>query len=349
MARPDRRPVLDALDIVPHPVAVDQPRAGGLGDPDHPAVDMFGHAGDHVFWRLAETFRPVLPHQIVIAADAAGGDDHGLRAQAEIAGDFSRRTLAALDAVRLEDRAADAVDGAVGDAERIDAVAEFEGQAAAGLRLARPPLERLDDAGAGAPGDMEPRHRIAVAHRVIAAALGPADHRENPVAHRPQPVALFAGRERHIGFRPAPRPEVLVAVEARRTHPVLQREVKTVLDAEPALFGAVDQEQSAERPESLAAEALFALLVDHDDALAGVGDFGCRDEAREAPADHDYIRISQPSRHSPRSFARLKPARLYRGQRQTAAGQWPWPRQGSVNLFQFGTFSSRKVQRVCNT
>ena len=170
-------------------------------------------------------------------------------------------------------------------------MAELEGQAAAGLRLARAPLERLDDAGAGAPGDMKPRHRIAVAHGVIAAALGPADHREDPVAHRPQPVALFAGRERHIGLRPALRPKILVAVEAGRSHPVLQREIETVLDAEPALFGAVDQKQSAERPEGLAAEALFALLVDHDDAFAGVGDFGCGDEAREAAADHDYVRI----------------------------------------------------------
>ena len=236
-------------------------------------------------------FGQFFSHQVVIAADAAGGDDHRLRAQRKIAGDFSRRTLAALDAVRFEDRAADAVDNAIGDGERIDAVAELEGQAAAVLRLARAPLERLDQAGAGAPGDMESRHRIAVAHRVIAAALGPADHRKNPVAHRAEPVALLAGRERHIGFRPAPRPQILVAVEARRTDPVLQREFKTVLDAEPALFGAVDQKKSAERPERLAAEALFAFLVDHDDALAGVGDLCCRYEAGEAPADHDYIRI----------------------------------------------------------
>ena len=192
---------------------------------------------------------------------------------------------------RLEDRAADAVDGAVGDAERIDAVAELEGQPAARLRLARAPLERLDDAGAGAPGDMKPRHRIAVAHRVIAAALGPADHREDAMAHRAQPVALFAGGERHIGFGPAPRPVILVAVEAGRSHPVLQREIEAVLDAEPALFRAVDQEQSAERPEGLAAEALFAFLVDHDDAFAGVGDFGRRDEARKPAADHDDVRI----------------------------------------------------------
>jgi hypothetical protein len=36
---------------------------------------------------------------------------------------------------------------------------------------------------------------------------------------------------------------------------------------------------------------LFALLLDHDDALAGVGDFGRGDEARQPPADHDYVRI----------------------------------------------------------
>jgi len=41
------------------------------------------------------------------------------------------------------------------------------------------------------------RHRIAVAHGVIAAALRPADHRKNTVAHRPQPAAFLAGRKGH--------------------------------------------------------------------------------------------------------------------------------------------------------
>src|SRR5258708_36101170 len=109
MARPDRRPVLDAFDVVPHPVAVDQPRAGGLRDADHPAIDMFGHAGDHVSWRVAEALRPVLPDQIVIAADASGSDDHGLRTQREIAGHLARAALAALDRVGLEDRPRDAI------------------------------------------------------------------------------------------------------------------------------------------------------------------------------------------------------------------------------------------------
>src|ERR1700733_10553831 len=152
-------------------------------------------------------------------------------------------------------------------------MAKPEAEQAAGLRLAGTPFERFDHAGAGAPTDMKPRHRIAVAHGVVAAALGPADDREHAMPHRAQPAAFLACRERHIGFGPALRPQILVAIKPARAHPVLQREVKTVLDAEPALFGAVDQKQTAERPERLAAEALLAFLIDHDDTLAGVGDF----------------------------------------------------------------------------
>jgi hypothetical protein len=144
-----------------------------------------------------------------------------LCAQREVACDLARAAFSPLDAISLEDRATDAIDRAVGDGERIDAVAEPEGQAAARPCLARAPLERLDNPGAGAPGDMEPRHRIAVAHRIVAAALGPADDGEDSMAHRPQPSAFLARRERHVGFRPALWPKILIAVEARRPHPVL--------------------------------------------------------------------------------------------------------------------------------
>jgi len=111
------------------------------------------------------------------------------------------------------------------------------------------------------------------------------------MAHRAQPFALLAGGEGDIGFRPAPRPQILVAIETGRARPILQREFGTVLDAEPALFRRIDQEQSAERPERLAAETLLAFLIDHDDALAGVGDFGGCDQARKASADHNNVRF----------------------------------------------------------
>src|SRR6201746_792524 len=237
---------------MPHPVAVDQPRAGSLGDPDHAAVDMLRHARDHELRWCAEALGPVLPDQIVIAADAARGNDHGLGAQREVAAPLARRPLAALDGVGLENRAADAFDGAVGDNKRIDAVAELEDDLAALVGFARATFERLDDPGTGAPGDMKARHRIAVAHGVIAAALGPADDGENAVAHRAQPFALFAGGDGDIGFGPLPRPQVFLAVEPGGSHPVLQRQVMGILDAQPALFGAVDQEQAAEHPTPLA-------------------------------------------------------------------------------------------------
>src|SRR3954454_18946274 len=193
---------------------------------------MLWHAGDHKFWRRSEPLRPVLPHQLVIAADAAGRHDHGFGLQRELSGDVARRALAALDIIRGENGTADAIHRAVGDRKRVDAMAEPKAQPAAADGRARTALERLDDAGPGAPGDMKARHRIAVAHRVVAAALGPSDHGEDAMAHRTQPRALLAGRERHIGLGPLPWPEILVTVELGGADPVLHREVEGVLDAE---------------------------------------------------------------------------------------------------------------------
>ncbi len=79
---------------------------------------------------------------------------------------------------------------------------------------------------------------------------------------------------------------VLGPVELRAAEPVLQGEVVGVLDAHPALLGAVDEEQSAERPEGLTAEVLLGLLVDQDDPPAGVGQLGGGDETGE-PGPHD--------------------------------------------------------------
>src|ERR1700754_2337850 len=119
---------------------------------------------------------------------------------------MARRALAAFHVRGLEHGAADAIHHAVGYGQRIDAMAEFENELAPLRCLARKPLEWFDNARSRTPGDMKARHRIAVAHCVVAAALGPADHRENTVAHRAQPVTLLAGCERNISFGPFPRP-----------------------------------------------------------------------------------------------------------------------------------------------
>ena len=268
---PDRVPVRDALDVVPHPVAVDQLRAGRLGDAEHPAVDVRGHAGDHVARRRCRaapasccrtrSWLPPMPPEATITACARSSKSP-----------ITSRELASPRATSLglEDRAGDAVDGAVGDGQLVDAVAERERRRRPRVgRRAHPALERLDDAGAGAPGDVEARHRVAVAVGVVAAALGPADHREEPHALAVQPGALLAGREVDVGLGPLPRPVVLVPVEAGGAEPVLPARARgESLMPQPALLGRVDEEQPAERPERLAAEGLLGLLVEQDDALA---------------------------------------------------------------------------------
>src|SRR6202042_2338169 len=157
-------------------------------------------------------------------------------AQRELPDHLAGTALASFDRIGLQDRAGNSIDAAVMRGERIDAVAEFERQQSRFFRTPRKPFERLDDAGSRAPGHMEPGHRIAVAHGVVAAAFGPADHRKNTMADRPQPASFLPGGESEIGLCPSPRPEVFFAVEARRAHPVLMRQIVAVLDAEPALL-----------------------------------------------------------------------------------------------------------------
>ncbi|PQM48504.1 hypothetical protein C1Y40_01274 [Mycobacterium talmoniae] len=73
---PHRVVVGDALGVVPHPVPVDHPGARGFGDTDHPTVHVRGHPGDQLVGHPAHPLRPVLPHQLQVAADAAAGHDH---------------------------------------------------------------------------------------------------------------------------------------------------------------------------------------------------------------------------------------------------------------------------------
>ena len=82
---------------------------------------------------------------------------------------------------------------------------------------------------------------------------------------------------------------IVVAVEAGRAEPVLQGEIAAVADAEPALLGGIDEEQSAERPERLAAKRGLRLLIEDDDAAPGVGQFGGSDQSRKTRANDDGV------------------------------------------------------------
>jgi hypothetical protein len=96
-------PVADALDVMPHPVAVDQPRAGASVIPIIRPSTCSGTPEIMNFGGSPSRFGQFLPHQIVIAADAAGGDDHRLRAQREFADDPCASCSGRVDAGWFED------------------------------------------------------------------------------------------------------------------------------------------------------------------------------------------------------------------------------------------------------
>ena len=130
VARPDRGVVGDAFDVMPHPVAVDDATTGSLGDAEHAAVDMRGHADEHMRWRCTEARRPRLPNQRQVAADAARGDDGRAGAEGEIADDVAARGLAACDRRLGKDRARNASHRSTLDRQRIGPVPEAEADAA---------------------------------------------------------------------------------------------------------------------------------------------------------------------------------------------------------------------------
>ena len=287
---PDRGPVAQALGVVPHPVGVDDLAAGRLGDLLHPAVDVGRHAGQHPLRRRSEAVdRPLPAHLRVVAADPARGHDHGLRVVRELGDLVAVGRPAAVGAVGGQHRAADTGHHAVGHDEVVHPVPEPERDQPALGRLAHPALERRDHPGAGAPGEVEPRHRVAVPARPAVAALGPADHGEDPHPLVVQPLPLLAGREVDVRLGPLSRPVVGLAVELGAAHPVLERQLVGVADAEAALLRRVHEEQPAQRPERLPAQGLLALLVEQEHRLARVGQLRRGDQSGQARSDHDHV------------------------------------------------------------
>jgi hypothetical protein len=290
---PDGVEVLDALDVVPHAVTVDVAGAGLLGDAEHASVHVLRDAGDHVLGGSAEALRPVGADQIVVAADAARRDDDRLSGHRELPDRRPGGRRGPRSVRRLQHLAADPGHDPVGHGELVHLVAERELDEALLVALADDPLERLDESGPGAPRDVEAGDRVAVPAGQAAAALGPADDREDAVPPLLEPAALLARREVHVRLGPAPRPQVLVAVELGAAGPVLERQVDRVLDAHASLLGRVDEEQAAERPEGLAAQTLLSLLVDQDDSAPRLDQLRGGHEPGQTSTDDDHISIHE--------------------------------------------------------
>jgi hypothetical protein len=62
-----------------------------------------------------------------------------------------------------------------------------------------------------------------------------------------------------------------------------------VLDPHPTLLGAVHEEESAEAPDRLAAQALLALSVQQQDRPSGIGHLGGSDQLRQTGTHHDHV------------------------------------------------------------
>ena len=293
-----------------------------LRDLDHAPVDVGGDAADHVLRRAGRaacgqlrrtsSTLPPMPPLVTITASA--------------------RSSKLPTASRLEETPRAQSSGAriVPDTpstapavtrQRVDAVAEAQVCA----RGPHAPLERLDHARPGAPGEVEARDRVAVPDRAVAAALGPADVRHPLHAHRRQPGALLAGREVDVGLGPAARPVVVRAVEAGRPEPVLPRQLARILDPQAPLLRTIDHEEPAEGPERLPAERGLRLLLER-------GSRACpprparrwprarpahrRPRSRQHPSPHGDAR----ARHRPRpGAARLRQRRLRRARARVGA------------------------------
>ena len=186
-------------------------------DLDHAPIDMMRNTGHHGARRIAEALaRPVLAHEVEIAADAARGDDDGAGMELEIADEAAAGLLAALDGGGLEQRARDARDTAVGADEARRLMAELQRDAPLADMFAHAAHEGFEHARPGAPGDMEARHGIAVAMRHGRRRARPSRRRETSAC--PADAARSASRRRKNRHRPAP-PCAASSPPAGRTAP----------------------------------------------------------------------------------------------------------------------------------
>ncbi|AFD27001.1 hypothetical protein DGo_PA0115 (plasmid) [Deinococcus gobiensis I-0] len=148
------------------------------------------------------------------------------------------------------------------------------------------PLEGLEHPRSSPPGHVKARHTVAGEPCTRAATLGPADRRKPAHALGMEPLPLLTGGELHIGLRPRSGPPVLRAVESRSGHPVPQCQLRRIVDAQAALFGAVYEKQPPERPEGLSPQILLAFLVEKQDPPPGIGQLGGGDQPGQ-PGPHD--------------------------------------------------------------
>ena len=213
-----------------------------------------------------------------------------MRLELEFADGQTRARSTSVHRARFEDGALHPIDSPAAHRERVDAVAELDGDKAAGRRLANAPLKGRHDSRARPPCHVEAGHGIPRATRYGAPSLRPADDREEVHSLRAQPRPFLAGGEGDIGLGPFARPVVFGPIESGRDHPVLFRPLLRVANPKPALLRGVDEKEAAERPEGLPAQPRCGLLFEQDHAAARLRELRRGDQSGEAGADDDDVR-----------------------------------------------------------
>ena len=232
---PDRVPVPDALGVVPHPVGVHEARARGLrrsrasgrrrGRARPRSCGAAARPRRSGQLRRTSSWLAPMPPEVTTTACARSSKSP-----------TTSRELASPRARALGSSTSPATPSTAPPVESqpVDAVAEAQLDQPAALGLAHAPDERLEQARAGAPGDVEARDGVAGPGRQVAAALGPAHVGQEAHALLVQPRALLARGEVDVGLGPAARPVVLGPVEAGRAEPVLPGQFARVADAASA-------------------------------------------------------------------------------------------------------------------
>ena len=200
----------------------------------------------------------------------------------ELADGIAIAAGAAYDIARRESGTAHANDGVTLHDQVIDPMPEPEFESPILLRLTSARNEGRQHTRSRPPGYVKSGYRIASAFRT-------ADYREPADAKLVQPGAFLASRELQVRFRPLLWPMILGPIESSGACPVFAGAVDRIPDTQSALLGRIHQEQPAERPVSLPAEALLWFLVDDDDALSSRGDLRCGYEPRKASPNDDRV------------------------------------------------------------
>ena len=282
---PDRGEVLDALDVVPHPVAVDEARAALLGDAracgrrrGRARRSACASAACRATRARPSRTRSWLPPMPPLATTTEARLDRELADLVPVAG------LAALGA--HPEPGCCPTTPTIAPSRRISSSTRCRNRSS--TSPASTPSSTVLMNGSSTPGPVPQTMwkrgtELPWPVAVYPPRSGPADDREELDALGAPASRASRPRRRRGRPRPTPGPSRLRRGRTPRCRTSPGGRVRGCRARPVGAARGSRQEEAAERPVRLAAEARLGLLLDDHDALAGLHEFGGGDEARRAP------------------------------------------------------------------